>query len=101
MISVSIARKYAKALLRIGLKEKNHEALGRDLDKFHALLQEKKQLRGLLFNVFYRPARRKAMAREIGKFLGLNKITMDFIDLLIDRERMDHFPAVVQSYREL
>ncbi len=101
MISVSVARKYAKALLRIGLKENNHEVLGRDLEKFSTLLEEDKMLRGLLFNIFYRPARRKAMARQVGEFLGLSKSSLDFLDLLIERERMDHFPAVVKAYQEL
>jgi F-type H+-transporting ATPase subunit delta len=26
---------------------------------------------------------------------------MDFLNLLIDRERMDHFPEIVKSYRSL
>ncbi len=101
MISLTIARKYARALLGIGLKDKNHELLGKDLEKFGVLLQENQELRVILFSPFYRAPRRKAIARFIGEPLGLSKVTLDFIDLLIDRERMDHFPAIVKSYEEL
>ncbi len=101
MISLTIARKYARAFLEIGLEEKNHELLGKDLEKFGALLQENKELRIILFSPFYRAPRRKAIARVIGEPLGLSKATLDFFDLLIDRERMDHFPAIVKSYEEL
>lgn len=101
MISLTIARKYARALLAIGLKEKNHELLGEDLEKLAALLQENKELRLVLFSRFHPVPRRKAIAKSIAESLGLSKTTQDFIDLLIDRERMDHFPAMVKSYEEL
>ncbi len=101
MISLSIARKYARALLRIGLSDKTHELLGNDLERMAGLLREKKELRTILFSPFYRAPRRKAIARSVGEMLGLNKTTLDFIDLLIDRERMDHFPAILNSYVEL
>ena len=101
MISLTVARKYARALLEIGLKERNHELLGKDLEKLAALLQEKKELRGVLFSSFYPVPKRKAIARVIGDSLGLSKTTLDFIDLLIERERIDHFLAIVKSYEEL
>lgn len=101
MISLSIARKYARALMRIGLSEKKHEVLGKDLEKMAGVLREKKELRTILFSPFYRAPRRKAIARSVGEILGLNKTILDFIDLLIDRERMDHFPAILNSFEEL
>ncbi len=101
MISLTIARKYAKALLEIGLKEKNHDLLGKDLEKLGGLLQENKELRTILFSQFLPAPRRKAIARVIGESLVLSKATLDFVDLLIDRERIDHFPAIVKSYEGL
>jgi len=101
VISLTIARKYARALLRIGLERKNHELLGKDLEKLAALLQENRELRAVLFSPFFPAPRRKAIAKVIGESLGLSKVTLDSIDLLIDRERIDHFPAIVKSYEEL
>jgi F-type H+-transporting ATPase subunit delta len=101
VISLTIARKYAKALLEIGKGEKNHELLGKDLDRLWGLLQENKELRMVLFSPFYPAPRRKAIVRSIGESVGLSKSTLDFVNLLIERDRMDHFPAIVKSYEEL
>jgi F-type H+-transporting ATPase subunit delta len=101
MISLTIARKYARALLEIGLREKIHELLGKDLEKLAALLRENKDLRAVLFSHFFPPPKRKAIAKILGESLSLSKETQDFIDLLIDRERIDHFMAIVKSYEEV
>ena len=101
MISLTVARKYAKAFLEIGLQEKNHEILGGDLQKLAGLFQENKELRLVLFSPFYPAPRRKAIARGVGESLGLSRVTLDFLDLLIERDRVDHFPAIVKSYEGL
>jgi len=101
LISLTIARKYARAFLEVGRTEGNHELLGKELEKFMALLQEKKELKRVLFSPFYPGPKRKAIARIIGDSLGLSKSTLDFIDLLVERERIDYLPAIVKSYEEL
>jgi F-type H+-transporting ATPase subunit delta len=101
VISLTIARKYAKALLEIGRREKNNELLGKDLERLAELLQGNKELRGVLSSRFYPAPRRKAISQSIGESLALSKTTLDFLKLLIDRDRMDHFPAIVKSYKEL
>ncbi len=101
MISLIIAKKYAKALLGIGLKDGNYEALGQDLNKMADLLRENKELRVVLRSrAFPKPAR-KAIARKTGESLGLSKTTLDFIELLIHRKRMDHFSMITKAYRDL
>ncbi len=101
MISLTIARKYAKAFLEIGQRDKNRELLGKDLERLSRLLQENKELKAVLFSPFYPVPRRKAIAGSIGESLGLSKSIHDFLNLLIERDRMDHFPAIVKSYEEL
>jgi F-type H+-transporting ATPase subunit delta len=101
VISLTIARKYAKALLEIGRREKNNELLGKDLERLAELLQGNKELRGVLSSRFYPAPRRKAISQSIGESLALSKTTLAFLKLLIDRDRMDHFPAIVKSYKEL
>lgn len=101
MISLTLAKKYARAFLEIGLQEKDYEALGRNLQKMAALFNENKELRGALSSAAYPVPIRKAIAKTVGQSLGLSKTTMDFIDLLIERGRMDHFPGVVRAYENL
>ncbi|MBI5966475.1 MAG: ATP synthase F1 subunit delta [Deltaproteobacteria bacterium] len=101
MISLTLARKYARALLDIGRQEGNYEVLGKDLQKIADLLKENRELKGILLSAAYPAATRKAIVRAIGQPLGLSKSTVDFIELLIDRERMDHFAEIVRSYESL
>jgi len=101
MISLTLARKYARAFLDIGLKEGNYGVLGEDLKKIGNLLKENRELKGILVSVAYPTATRKAIVRAVFKPLGLSKSTVDFIALLIDRERMDHFAEIVKSYETL
>jgi F-type H+-transporting ATPase subunit delta len=101
MISLTLARKYARAFLEIGLQEGNYEALGKDLEKMAELLKQNKELRIILASVAYPVATRKEIAKTIGKYLGLSKSTVDLIDILIERDRIDHFPEITKSFETL
>lgn len=101
MISLTLARKYARAFLEIGLEEGNYEDLGKDLDKMAEVLKENKELRTVLTSAAYPVATRKAIATTIGKSIGLSKSTVDFIDILIGRDRMDHFAEITKSFETL
>jgi F-type H+-transporting ATPase subunit delta len=101
VISLTVARKYARALLEIGLQEKNYDALGKDLGKIVDLLKENKELRSILASPFYPLPARKAIAKNLVKALGLSKPVDGFIDLLIERERMDHFAEIIKCYDDL
>ena len=101
MISLIIAKKYAKALLGIGLKDGNYEALGQDLNKMADLLRESKELRVALWSAAFPKSNRSAINRKIGERLGLAKMTIDFIELLIQKKRIDHFFMITKAYREL
>jgi F-type H+-transporting ATPase subunit delta len=101
VISLIIAKKYAKALLGIGLKEGTYESLGQDLSRLTDLLRESRELRGVLWSAAYPAATRKAIAAKVGGSLGLAKTTLAFVALLIDRNRMDHFFEITKAYRDL
>ena len=101
MISLTIAKKYAKALLEVGLRDENYETLGLDLNKMADLLKESKELRVALLNPAFPKPTRKAIARKIGARLGLATTTIKFIELLIEKKRMDLFFEITKVYRDL
>jgi F-type H+-transporting ATPase subunit delta len=101
MISLTIAKKYAKALLKIGLQDGNYEALGLDLNRMTDLLKESKELRTALWSFALPKPTRKAIAGKIGVHLGLAKTIIAFIELLIHRKRMDHFFEIARAYQDL
>ena len=101
MLSRIISKKYAKALLGIGLNDGNYEALGQDLDKMADLLGESRDLRVVLRSPAFPKSARKTIARKVGERLGLATTTVKFIELLIHRKRMDHFFMITKTYRDL
>jgi F-type H+-transporting ATPase subunit delta len=101
VLSRIIAKKYARALLGIGLKDGNYETLGQDLDKMADLLGESRNLRVVLRSPAFPKSARKRIARKVGERLGLTTTTVTFIELLIHRRRMDHFFMITKTYRDL
>ena len=99
MVSLTIAKKYAKALLEIGLQDGNYEALGQDLNKMADLLGENKELRVVLRSAAFRKPTRKAIFRKIGERLELATTTIEFIELLIQKKRFDLFFEITKAYR--
>ena len=101
MIGLTIAKKYAKAFLEIGVQDGNYEALGQDLNKMADLLRENKELRVALWSAAFPKSNRKAIARKISERLGLATTTIKFIELLIQRKRIDLFFQITKAYRDL
>ena len=101
MISLTIAKKYAKALLEAGLKDGNYETLGQDLNKMADLLKESKELRVALQGPAFPKPTRMAIGIKISERLGLAATTIKFIELLIHRKRIDHFFLIAETYRDL
>jgi F-type H+-transporting ATPase subunit delta len=99
VISLTVSRKYARAFLQIGRKDGNFEILGQELDRLQDLIQESKELRSILFSRSFPGLTRKKIAGALAQSLGFSRITVDFINLLIDRDRMDHFSEIAKSYR--
>lgn len=101
MIRLTIAKKYAKALLEIGLQDGNYETLGQDLNKMAELLGGNTDLRVVLRSPAFPKSARKTIARKVGEGLGLATTAVKFIELLIHRKRMDHFFMIAKTYRDL
>jgi F-type H+-transporting ATPase subunit delta len=101
VIRLTVARKYARAFLEIGLGAGNFEILGQEVGALADLLERNRELRAILFSAIYPAATRKSIIRAIAEPLGLSPATLDFIALLIDRQRMDHFIEVARAYEAL
>jgi F-type H+-transporting ATPase subunit delta len=101
VIHSTVARKYARAFLEIGLQAGNYDILGKEMATLADLLEENRELRTVLFSTVYPAATRKSIVRAIAEPLALSPSTLKFIDLLIDRERMDHFIEVANAYENL
>ena len=101
MIAGSVARRYARALLEIGLAQKSADALGREVERLAAQVEGSPELITSLENPVFPLARRKSVMEEVVRRLGLSKTVRNFALLLLDRGRIGALPAIAREHRAL
>jgi len=75
--------------------------LGQELEEIAQLLLTQKELRNVLYSSIYPSPIRKGIFQSLSGPLRLSSVTVDFVNLLIDRERINHLPVIAQCYSDL
>jgi len=97
----NISKRYARAFFEIAGEEKKLEQYYNELSQFSSIVAENKDLGGFLANpIFDEEAKKKVLEKIIGK-LSLSKMTINFLNLLIDKKRIDVLPDIETCYRQL
>ncbi len=97
----SVARRYARALLELGVESSSSDQLGTELDSVAAAVKASSELRDLLTNpAFNREQRHGALAAVSGP-LGLSPTVQNLMKLLIDRRRADQIADIARQFHEL
>lgn len=96
-----IGKRYAKALIRLGQERNLWAEIGEDLDRFTNLFLEHSLLRRILCDPVHDRRSRKVILDEILARIGLNRMTANFLRLLVDKERMRYLPAIRSAYQSL
>lgn len=101
MISTSITRRYAEALISIGVEENSCERIESELTKINNVLDENIELKKVLSSPVYPIKNRKEILKEIIKQLDISKNSENFLNLLIDKKRIELLPQILKRYREI
>ncbi len=101
MIDASVARRYARALLALGLEEGRHEKYGEELEAVSRTLQASPEARDLAVNPGYSTQQRQGIIGTLASQLQLSPTVVSFLRLLVDRQRLTALPDMVRWYREL
>lgn len=101
MTRKAVALRYAKALVQVGAADQERSALGRELEMVLAATRLCPELRGALESPAFAPESRKRVADELAQRLRLSRLVRNTLAFLIDRGRMDQFPAIVEAYHAL
>jgi len=94
------ANRYAKALLDV-LYPSGAERGLEQLEDFSGLLAAEPQARQLFENPTIAAERRKTMFKAIGDAQSYDKPIRNFLELLIERNRLDLLGEIVGAYRKL
>lgn len=99
MINTTLAKRYAKALVEIGEQRKALEKFGKDLAAVVGLTETSKDFREVLINPVFTKADKKRITGVILEKLGCDPIVRNFMNVLIDRKRVDQLAGIEKAYR--
>lgn len=94
MVSGSLSRRYAKAILQIGVAQGNLDRVGADLRALSGAMRESAELQTVLANPAIRRADRRRVVDAILERLGAQPVTKNTVSLLLDGERLASVPAI-------
>ncbi len=101
MIDTTLSKRYAKALVEIG-QEKN--ALDTYTDSVTALcelMETSKDFREVLINPVFTTEDKKGIAASVMGKMNTDTMVANFINLLIDRKRIEQLPGISDAMREM
>jgi len=100
MIRGSLSRRYAKALFQLAVAEHREEDVAREIEQFAGVFQNP-ALRTVLNNPAFAVQSRKNIVAEVARSLQLSPLIIHFLSLVVERDRLSFFPAMVERYRRL
>lgn len=97
MSSGSIARRYARALMALGVDNNDYEALGQQVGALARAMKSSAELAETLSNpVFPRSDRKKVITALLAR-LNASKTVESFVLLLLERERLAALPDIARE----
>ncbi len=94
MVTGSLARRYARALMSIGVDNNNYEQLGRELGSLAAAMRSSEELSNVLTSSSFTRDERRNLLEAILARLGASTVTRNFCLLLLDGERIGAVPDI-------
>ena len=101
MITVSIARRYAKALLELAAEQNQLEPVGATLDALAKALEQSAELRDVMANPAFSPAVRHGVLAKLLATVNGAPLAANTLKLLIDRGRSLYIEALARAYRTM
>ncbi len=101
MINVSIARRYARALLAVSLEAGRVDEVLRELQVTAEAIAGSSRARDLFQSPGFTREARHALLAELSRSAGHAEPTTSFLKLLVDRGRIEHIEEITRVYEQL
>ena len=100
-VASNVGRRYAKALLEIGVEEGTLNALVDEMTRIAQTYEESEELRRALDNPVVGLEPKRAIAMELIEKLGLGSTARYTLSLLLERRRVKILPDIAMALREM
>ena len=101
MIDMTVARRYAKALLTMGKEDTHYKEYGEGLSGFAHLLEREPELRDALLNPIHSREDRRQLLLKMIELLQLPPMVSNLLQLLLDKHRLNVVDGVAMAYQEM
>lgn len=98
MITNAISRRYAKALVQLAAEEGAVDKFNAELIRFNTVLEASPELSSIFSNPAYGIEAKKEILKEIAGKLSLSPMISNFLQLLLDRNRLNALSQITVSY---
>lgn len=96
-----VARRYAQALLDIGVERDNCETIREQLNQLAQLLQQVKAFRSVLLNPSVRLSERRDVLRAVASKYNWDPVVRNFSLILLDNHRVDVAEIIARQFGEM
>lgn len=100
MIDTTLAKRYAKALVEIGLEKDALDTYGQNLSALSELMATSRDFREVLVSPVFTKEDKKRIAGEILQRMDADPIVVNFVNVLVDRKRIDQLPGIETAFRQ-
>lgn len=97
MVTGSLARRYARAVLELGESAKNLDRVAADLRSLAKAMKDSDELQTVLTNPAIRRADRRKVIDALLQRIGAQPHTKNLVYLLLDSERLSSVPAIARE----
>jgi F-type H+-transporting ATPase subunit delta len=97
----NISKRYARAFFEIASEEKQLEKYYNDIKLFASIITQDSALRDFLANPVFEQAVKKNVVEKIISKLQLSTMTINFLKLLVDKQRIGVLPDIEICYRQM
>ena len=103
MLSHTVAHRYAKGLLDAvsSVAPGQEQAVKQQLEALVEAVEGHDALKLLVVNPAISAQQKKAILSKISETLGVSDLMQRFIDVVADKERLDHLPLMAEAYGKL
>lgn len=102
MVNVSIARRYARALLDVAAESNRTDAVADQLSAFVKALEQNRELSDVFLNPAYTRAQRNQVVESLIKMMSnVEPALANTLRLLVDRNRLTYLPDIARVYRDM
>lgn len=94
-----VAERYASSLFELALEAGVVEAVGADLDRFQALLDESDDLKRLVVSPVFSAEDQSKAVSAIAEKAGISGLAANFLKVVANNRRLFAVPGMIASYR--